>query len=89
MSRLAPVLVVFLVLVPLALGGPLEEGSSRIERYEFETARKILEPALAEDALEARALLLLTRSYNGTEDYKRGIEYGKRAVEALPESSEA
>ena len=88
MPRLASFLVLCLAAaLGAAPAGPLEEGLARIERYEYAEARRILEPALTDPALAGEALVLITRSYNGPEDYKLGIEYGKRAVEALPASS--
>jgi len=75
--------------VGAALAGPLDDARAHIDRYEYAAARSALQPALDDPALAGEALVLITRSYNGTENYERGIEYGKRAVEAMPASSEA
>ena len=72
-----------------APAGPIEDGRARIERYEYAAAREALEPAIDDPVHAGEALILVARSYNGTENYEQGIEYGKRAVAALPTSSEA
>lgn len=90
MSRAAlSFLLSLLCSVGPALAGPIETGLAQIERYEYAAARKTLEPVLDDPARAGEALILITRSYNGTENYEQGIEYGKRAVAALPASSEA
>jgi tetratricopeptide (TPR) repeat protein len=86
---LKAMLLLPLLIFPPAMADPIEEASDLMERGRFEEARKVLEQAVSEPSMEAEGLVLLTRACNAMEDFQNGIEYGSRAVELLPESSEA
>jgi tetratricopeptide (TPR) repeat protein len=81
-------LALSLVMLP-AFGGALDEARRLIAGGDIATARQLLERAIQDPAIEAEALVLLTDTCNRVEDYEDGIRYGKRAVDLLPESSEA
>ncbi len=80
------VLLLALLSTPI-LAGPIEEARTLRERGRYEQAAEVLEEALRDTALKAAALVEITRLYNETEDYEKGVEYGEQAIEALPESS--
>ena len=69
--------------------GPIEQSRSLIEGGQLDRAEELLKRSLRDPALEAEALTLLTHVANQREDYATGIEYGKRAIAAAPESSYA
>ncbi len=82
------VLLLALLSTPI-LAGPIEEARTLTERGRYGQAAEVLEEALRDAALKAAALVEITRLYNETEDYEKGVAYGEQAIEALPESSAA
>jgi tetratricopeptide (TPR) repeat protein len=77
------------LLWPPILAGPIEEARTLMEQGRYEQAVAVLEEALRDEALKPAALVEITRLYNETEDYEKSVDYGKQAIEALPESSAA
>jgi hypothetical protein len=69
--------------------GPIEQSRSLIEDGKLNQAEAILKRELRNPELEAEALTLLTHVANLREDYEAGLDYGKRAIAAAPESSYA
>ncbi len=86
MKYLAPVLL--LIALP-AGAGALDKATESIDSGDFEQARSILEAAVAQPGNEADELILLTRVSTALGDYESGVGYGKAAIEAAPDSSEA
>ncbi len=82
------VLLVALLSTPI-LAGTIEEARTLMVQGRYEQAAEVLEGALRDEALKASALVEITRLYNETEDYEKGVDYGEQAIEALPESSAA
>lgn len=71
------------------LAGPIQQAETLVEQGRQREAADLLEQTLANETLKPAALLALTRLYNEEGDYAKSVDYGERAVEALPESSEA
>ena len=81
----------FATLLPaLALcGGTLEQARQLIDDGNYEAARQLLEPATSDPALGAEALVLLTEAYSKSGDFEQGVQSGRRAIAAAPDSSAA
>jgi tetratricopeptide (TPR) repeat protein len=86
-SRLFLLSILF-VLLP-AQAGDLDDARVLLEEQRLDEARAVLERSVANPRTETEALVLLTRVCNEQEAYEDGIDYGKRLVALLPESSEA
>jgi len=90
MSRTIAHLAFATLLPALALcGGTLEQARQRIDNGDYEAARRLLEPATSDPALEAEALVLLTEAYSKSGDFDNGARTGKRAIAVAPDSSTA
>jgi tetratricopeptide (TPR) repeat protein len=83
------IVLLLALLWPPILAGPIEEARTLMEQGRYEQAVAVLEEALRDEALKPAALVEITRLYNETQDYEKGVDYGEQAVEALPESSTA
>jgi tetratricopeptide (TPR) repeat protein len=81
----------FATLLPALVlgGGTLEQARQRIDDGDYEAARRLLEPATSDPALEAEALVLLAEAYSKSGDFESGARTGKRAIAAAPDSSAA
>jgi tetratricopeptide (TPR) repeat protein len=82
-------LLILTLAAATVFAGSLDQAKDLIDEGQFAEAKLLLEKALKDSATEAQAAFLLTRACNGSGNWKDGVEYGKRAAELLPNSSEA
>jgi len=81
-------LTLWLVCGP-AFGAALDQARELIDAGDPRAAKQILENAISDPDVESAGIVLLTQTCNRLEEFEDGIRYGKRAIELLPESSEA
>jgi tetratricopeptide (TPR) repeat protein len=82
-------LALLLLLVTPLLAGPLEDAEQLMDEGKPREAADLLIAALESKTVGPEGTVLATRALNQVEDWKLGIEYGKQAIEAFPERSEA
>jgi tetratricopeptide (TPR) repeat protein len=81
-------LALVLCSMPL-VAGPIDEARTLMDRGEYRQAADVLGSRLDHPRDRAEALILLTRAFNSLGDYKQGVDHGKQAIEAAPDSAEA
>lgn len=66
---------------------PVSEARALLSAGRFAEVIRLVEGT--DELPQAKRALLLTHAYNGLDDWKRAIDAGERAVDAMPTSSEA
>jgi tetratricopeptide (TPR) repeat protein len=82
-------LALLLLLVTPILASPLEDAKQLMDEGKPREAADLLIAALDSETVGPEGTVLATQALNRVGDWTQGIEYGKQAIEAFPESSEA
>lgn len=82
-------LALLLLLVTPVLAGPLDDAKKLMDEGKSREAADLLIAALEARTVGPEATVLITQALNNVDDWEQGIDYGKQATKAFPESSEA
>lgn len=87
MKSVAMLLCLFFALVCFA--SDIDQARALIKDNKLDEARVLLEKSVTDPGQKRESLVLLTSLFNAKNDFEKSVEFGKQAIMALPNSSEA